>query len=152
MRLEFRCPRCERTSAVSVAAQSESVACPHCNWIRELGREHIDHNRPSECLVCGCGDLWRQKDFPQRVGLTLVGLGIVLSSIAWAYVRPVLAIGILMAFALADLVLYAWMRDALVCYRCGAKYRDATLDERDSHFDHETAERYRQEAIRLRGS
>ena len=78
-----------------------------------------------------------------------VGLGIVLSTVALSYYRPVLAIGVLMLFAVGDLVLYLVMRDVLVCYRCGARYRKAALQEDHPTFKLETAERYRQEARRL---
>jgi hypothetical protein len=112
----------------------------------------IASEQPGRCLVCGCGDLWRQKDFPQGLGLLLVGLGALGSTIAWAYWRPVLAIGILMGFALADLLLYTLMKDVLVCYRCRARHRNAHLDEEHPRFNLEVAERYRQEALRLENS
>jgi len=105
---------------------------------------------PTECLVCGCGDLWRQKDFPVRLGLLMVGLGAVGSTVAWMWYEPLWAIGILMAFALVDLLLFLFMPDVLVCYRCGARHRAAALDESVPHFNLEVAEKYRQEQIRLR--
>ena len=104
---------------------------------------------PKRCLVCDCGDLWRQKDFSPRVGLTMVGLGILLSTIAWARMEPLWAIGTLMAFALLDLMLYVLMSDVLVCYRCGARHRHAHLAEDHPRFNLETHERYRQESLRL---
>ncbi len=152
MRLAFLCPRCEQHNAVALDKPVARVSCTECDWSRTLGDQELTDSGPVRCLTCGCDDLWRQKDFPQRLGLTFVGLGILLSSIAWAYTRPVLAIGILMGFALLDLLLYAFMPDVLVCYRCGAKYKDVTIDENHPRFDLETAERYRQEAIRLENS
>jgi hypothetical protein len=103
---------------------------------------------PLCCLVCGCGDLWRQKDFPQRLGLALVGLGAVLSTIAVKLYMPATALGVLLAFALADLLLFAFMPDVLVCYRCAARHRHTTSGEHP-RFNLETAERYRQEVARL---
>ena len=100
--------------------------------------------------MCGCDDLWRQKDFPPALGLTLVGLGALLSTLAWLWYYPVAAIGILMAFALVDLVLFALMPDVLVCYRCGARYRHTAIREDHPRFSLELAERYRQEERRLK--
>ncbi len=57
-----------------------------------------------------------------------------------------------MAFALADLLLYALMPDVLVCYRCGSRHRYVNLDEDHPRFSLELHERYRQEAKRLEGS
>ena len=51
--------------------------------------------------------------------------------------------------ALFDLVLYAFMKDVLVCYRCGAQHRRFDPDDQHPRFDLEVAERYRQEAMRL---
>jgi cytochrome c553 len=99
--------------------------------------------------VCGCDDLWRQKDFPQRVGLAMVALGAILSTIAWAYHMPATALGVLLGFALVDLVLFTVMKDVLVCYRCHARYGDVTFRDDQPRFNLETAERYRQEAARL---
>jgi len=152
MRVVFLCPRCERPNIIQFDQAAPGISCAECDWTRSATGTEVTDRGPDRCLTCGCDDLWRQKDFPQRVGLTFVGLGILFSSIAWAYTRPVLSIGILMLFALSDLVLYAFMPDVLVCYRCGTKYRDVTIDDQHSRFDLETAERYRQEAIRLNNS
>lgn len=80
----------------------------------------------------------------------MVILGAVLSSIAWWYHRPLTALGILMGFALLDLVLFVVMPDVLVCYRCRARHRGAGADSEHGGFDHELAERYRQEQLRLK--
>jgi hypothetical protein len=58
-------------------------------------------------------------------------------------------LGILLAFAAADLILFAVMPDVLVCYRCRARYSRRDASEYPA-FDHETAERYRQADIRLK--
>ena len=52
--------------------------------------------------------------------------------------------------ALIDMVLYSWMGDMLVCYRCGARHRKSAMDEAHPRFDLETAERYRQQQLRQR--
>ena len=57
-----------------------------------------------------------------------------------------------MAFALVDLLLYVFMSDMLVCYRCRARFRQANLHDDLPRFDLEVAERYRQESIRLKES
>ena len=79
----------------------------------------------------------------------MVALGVILSSIAWYWHRPVTAIAILMGFAAIDLVLFTVMRDMLVCYRCAAKHRGTDPGEAYPRFDLEVAERYRQQALRM---
>lgn len=149
MQVVFRCPGCEQARRANVAAGAVTFRCEDCEWRRPLREGDIVLGVPRRCLVCGCGDLWRQKDFPQRLGLAMVALGAVLSTIAWAYHLPATALGVLLGFALVDLVLFTFMKDVLVCYRCQARYRDAALGDDYPRFNLETAERYRQEAARM---
>jgi len=46
-------------------------------------------------------------------------------------------------------MLYLFMPDVLVCYRCGARYGGSAKLEEVEYFNLETSERYRQEKIRL---
>jgi len=149
MQVTFHCPGCQVTRRAGVGAQTPSLECGGCHWSRPVPDGMRDNAAPERCLVCGCDDLWRQKDFPQRVGLAMVALGALLSTIAWAYHLPATALGILLGFALVDLLLFVFMKDVLVCYRCHAQYRHVPFHEDQPRFNLETAERYRQEAARL---
>ena len=73
---------------------------------------------------------------------------ILASTVAWYQYRPGVAIGILMVFALVDLALYSLMKDVLVCYRCQSRHRLDGPTDGYERFNHERAERYRQEALR----
>jgi len=155
MLVAFRCPKCDQTVQAELNSPEdvtlpEQIGCEACDWSRSMPGEALSENRPNGCLVCGCEDLWRQKDFPQRLGLILVASAMILYLIASAYLRPALALGVLLAFALVDLLLFWLMPDVLVCYRCGARYRGATLNAEDPKFNLEIQERYRQEADRLK--
>lgn len=114
-----------------------------------IGAADLSGESPNHCLVCGTLDLWRQKDFPPSLGLLCVAIGAISSSIAWYYHRPVIALAILMGFALLDMLLYVFMSDVLVCYRCKARHGQVDLTGRVA-YDHELGERYRQEEIRMR--
>jgi hypothetical protein len=103
----------------------------------------------TECAICGTRDLYVQKDFPHRLGLFIVGVGIVLSSVAWWNYWYPTAIGILLITALLDLCLYYAIGDALICYRCLAQYRGVERSLEHQPFDLAIGERYRQERIRL---
>lgn len=158
MQLAFQCSRCEAVNRTNISTTKRDVACTNCDWSRTFAADDIetsssdsgsDELMPKRCLVCGCEDLWRQKDFPAQLGLLMVALGAILSTIAWSQYRPVWAIGILMVFALVDLVLYTIMPDVLVCYRCEARHRHGKFGEEHPKFDLEVAERYRQQALRM---
>ena len=150
MQLVFSCPRCQCSNVVRDVGVATGVHCDACDWSREPPEGGVRDGQPTECLACGCADLWRQKDFPAAIGLTMVALGAILSTIAWMWYQPLWAIGILMGFAAVDLVLFVMMRDVMVCYRCGARHRHVRTDEQTPRFDLEIAERYRQEERRLR--
>lgn len=149
MQILFSCPSCCRTARSEVEATSATIGCEHCAWSRPLKPSDFTEGQPQHCLICGCDDLWRQKDFPQKLGLAFVALGAILSTLATAYYYPTTALIVLLAFALGDLVLYAVMPDVLVCYRCQARHRHTAIGESVPRFNLETAERYRQEAARL---
>jgi hypothetical protein len=78
----------------------------------------------------------------------MVGMGIVLSTVAYALWHPALSLGILMGFALVDFLLFLFMKDVLVCYRCGARH-GGFVPTSQATFDLEVGERYRQEHLRL---
>lgn len=110
------------------------------------------NGRVQRCLVCPSTDLFVRKDFPQRLGVLIVAVGIIGSSIAWYHAHLLWTFGILFATALIDVLLYTLVGDALMCYRCQAQYRGVA--EMDSHglFDLETHEKHRQLNARLQSA
>ncbi|MEZ6132114.1 MAG: hypothetical protein R3C59_25925 [Planctomycetaceae bacterium] len=144
MQIIFQCPVCQRSTVCRPDPASAPVKCSHCDWQRDEGATDFDGEYCRRCRICGCSDLWRQKDFPPGLGLAFVAAGGILSTIAWANHEPTWALGILMAFALVDMLLYAFMSDMLVCYRCRARHRRTDLDENHTAFNLEVDERYRQ--------
>lgn len=103
-----------------------------------------------QCLVCGSQDLFVRKDFPQRLGVGIVVVGFIASSIAWSQYMTYLTFAILFATAAIDVVLYLLMGEALVCYRCHAEYRMVEGLQHHEGFNLETHERYRQMAARMK--
>lgn len=142
MHIIFQCPACVKRTICQPEPVTGPVSCGHCNWSRNEAADDFDGEYCRRCRICGCNDLWRQKDFPPALGLTFVVIGGVLSTIAWGWHEPEWALGILMFFALVDLVLYTVMNDMLVCYRCRARHRKTLLDDEYAAFDLELNERY----------
>ena len=95
-------------------------------------------------------DLYIQKDFPQGLGLFIVGLGFAISTVFWYYEMPISAYLVLVVSMLLDLVMYHVVGDVTICYRCLCQLRGAGTnpDGRYRPFDLATGERYRQERIR----
>jgi hypothetical protein len=142
MQIIFQCPRCQASTDCRPEPDDAPVQCSQCDWRRDAGAADFDDDLISRCRVCGCDDLWRQKDFPPALGLLFAGMGILFSSLAWAWHNPEWAIGILMGFALLDMVLYAAMGDMLVCYRCRARHRKTAMHDAHPAFNLELSERY----------
>lgn len=150
MRVSGGCPSCQQAVRAEISSTADRLHCEACDWSRPVVADDIVNNRPRRCLMCGCDDLWRQKDFPQKIGVAMVGVGILISTIAYYNYWIKTAIAVLVVFALVDMLLFWLMTDVLVCYRCGAAHRRTNLqDEPHPAFDLEVAERYRQQAIRL---
>ncbi len=149
MNITYACPTCETAIRTEFDAQTSELSCPHCNAKIAIAPETVVDAQVHRCLVCPSTDLYLRKDFPQRVGVALVGVGIVGSSIAWHYTNLPWTFGILFATALADVLLYSMVGDALMCYRCNTQYRGVASMETHTHFDLETHEKYRQLAARL---
>src|SRR5262245_13010217 len=149
MHITYECSRCHAPQRVELSDGQQAIVCSGCQAETPLRTGAIDGKCVRSCPLCGTADLYLQKDFPHRLGLTIVFAGIIGSSIAWAnYLYPV-AIGILMVTAVLDLLLYYLVGNVLVCYRCLAQYRDVDRSENHHQFDLAIGERYRQERIRL---
>lgn len=150
MNLTFACPDCDHTSRIELTGEEgETLRCPACgrHWQTPPGACDKDHVR--RCVVCPSTDLFVRKDFSQRIGVTIVVIGILLSSLAW-YLHQVMATyAILFATALIDVVLYVVIGNVLQCYRCQSEYRG--LADLDSHeaFNLETHEKHRQQVARM---
>jgi len=134
-----------------IAEEQTSLDCPHCKSEIRFPAGSWAAGELHRCLVCPSTDLYIRKDFPQRVGVALVAIGVVGSSIAWFYQQVFLTFGILFATALIDVVLFSIVGNALMCYRCFAQYRGLAEIDKHSPFDLETHERYRQATARQSG-
>lgn len=149
MNITYACPACHEGVRAEFDAETRELPCPHCGERIAVGSDAVDDNRIVRCLSCPSTDLYIRKDFPQRVGVTLVILGIVGSSIAWYYSDLYWTFGILFATALIDVLLYTLVGDALMCYRCNAQYRGVKEMDTHGHFDLETHEKHRQMVARM---
>lgn len=153
MNITFACPRCDTTSRVELSASDNRLSCPHCDASMLSGippqkQERQGVANVDRCLVCDCDELFLRKDFSQRLGLTIVAIGMLASCVTWYFYMIYTTFGILFATALFDVLLYALMSNVLTCYRCGAEYRGIRDDEYTG-FDLEIHERHRQQQARL---
>jgi hypothetical protein len=150
MNITYHCPACHKSVRQEISGASSFFDCPECHEKIAVPANAISGNRLNRCIVCPSVDLYARKDFPQRLGVALVALGFVGSSIAWAKYQVFWTFAILFATALVDLLLYVFMGESLTCYRCGAQYRGCEEIEVHGGFNLDTHERYRQLAARTK--
>jgi len=100
------------------------------------------------CAICGNGEMYKKKDFPHWLGLSILTVACVAFLTLKALYHQWWAWAVLIGSALFDGLLYLWVPDVLVCYRCGAHYRRMGPGQHHMPFDLGTAERYRQERLR----
>lgn len=96
------------------------------------------------CPRCGCQDLFIRKDFPQKLGLTLVlGAGLAFLLLAANPSTFALGVWILVAATAADALLYWFVPKLTVCYRCRAEFRGAPVNPDHAGFELSVGEKYR---------
>ena len=146
MNISFACPDCERPRRVDLPGPAESH-CPDCDQVLRVPAE-LGQGPLQGCTVCGNAQLYRKKDFPHWLGLTiLTGACVAFLLLSITYHQWV-AWAVLLGSAIFDGLLYLLVGDVIVCYRCGAQYRKLPPDPVHKPFELITGERYRQEEIR----
>jgi hypothetical protein len=149
MNVTFRCPHCDQIERVEFPPAAREIACPACSARWNVPPGAVRDNQLWQCLVCPSTELFVRKDFSQKLGVAIVVVGFVVSSIFWYYRMPLWTYGVLFATALIDVVLYLTVGNVLHCYRCQAQYRGIPGLENHEPFDLETHEKHRQQLIRL---
>jgi hypothetical protein len=141
----FSCPECDRPDRAELGP-ARDWQCPACD--HRLTLEAADPALP-RCLVCGNGEIYKKKDFPHWLGMSILLGACVLSVITYWLYEPVWTWVILLGSAAFDGLLYLWVGDVLVCYRCNAHYRACQATADHQPFEITIGERYRQERLRL---
>jgi hypothetical protein len=149
VQISYTCSHCDQTVSAPLTEATQELPCPHCGAVLETPRGAVSADNVHRCVVCPSEELYARKDFSQRLGVGIVVVGIVLSTITWYYHQIYLTYGIFFGTALIDFVLWLVMGNVLQCYRCQAQYRGvAGLDDHGG-FDLETHEKHRQQLVRL---
>jgi hypothetical protein len=123
--------------------------CTDCGYAADLPADALAPDGSlSRCAFCGNGQLYRMKDFPQWLGMSILTLAcgsfFVLAVVFFQYN---LAWSILLGSAAVDALIYLIVGDVVACYRCGARHRGVPSRKFDPH-ELTIAEKYRQERIR----
>ena len=121
--------------------------CPACDHLHRLPKSLASADLPT-CPLCGNHELYKKKDFPHWLGLTILTVASTVFFLGHYFYHPGIAWAVLLGSALVDGGLYLWVGDAVVCYRCAAHYHGLEAGPTHHPFELGTAERYRQERLR----
>ncbi len=150
MNVTYRCLSCQQTTQVEFDQRSTAIPCAACGAQIEIPAGAVTGTGLSRCLVCPSSELFVRKDFSQALGVTIVVIGFVISSVFWYYRMALWTYGVLFATALIDVVLYLTVGNVLHCYRCQAQYRGVPGLDAHEPFDLETHEKHRQQVARMK--
>jgi hypothetical protein len=121
--------------------------CAHCGHHLSIeprgGAEGLE-----ACAICGNGELYKKKNFPHWLGLSILAVASLLFLVAQAIYWQWFGWAIFIGSAVLDGLLYLWVGDAIVCYRCQAHYGGIAVNSRHAPYELAVAERYRQERLR----
>jgi len=146
MNIRFACPVCEYPGRIDVSQPSE-WQCPQCDHLLRLPADAADAALPT-CTLCGNSELYKKKDFPHSLGMSILVLACLASTVTYWLYDQWLTWAILIGSAAFDGLLYLWVKDVIVCYRCHAHFRGVADNPEHKPFELTIHERYRQERLR----
>ncbi len=127
----YECDSCGLFKIYTIEDSAE-IICTSCK--NKLGTVSDNWSLENSCPFCECKSYYKRKDFNQILGAGILLTGAVLSIIYNYFV--------LIGFALLDIVLFNYVPDVAVCYKCSVELRGFNGIDGLSVFDHHTADLY----------
>ncbi len=124
-------------------SQSEAP-CPVCSrpiGLR-IGERMRRDNQVEHCAICGCPKLYVQKDFNRTLGVSIFAAGALLFLLCAWNNRLVEGTLVWALFVAADGLLYKFLPNVTICYRCHAQYREVAPNPDNQAFELGLAEKY----------
>ena len=134
LEIAFPCPRCGKEALAGLDGRGRCASCGEETPL-PVPPAMRESRIVETCPACGSSLLYVQRDFNQKAGLAIVGVGAVLAPFTPFYSSLIVA-------ALVDALLYAMLPEITVCYRCHAHFRGFARNPRHQAFDLHVAEQY----------
>jgi hypothetical protein len=112
MSVHYLCTQCD--FRLGRDAGEAARACDRCGADSPVTAPP-DNAIIDRCAACGHDQLYFQKDFNRKLGITLIVIGAVF--VPWTYYLSLLGVTIL------DYIVWRIVKDVIVCYRCQAVHR-----------------------------
>lgn len=134
VQLEHSCGAVITATAENTQDWSAEPKCRDCGESQALKLERLTpEGGLVGCLACGHPELYRKKVFPPILGIAIVVVAALLAPATY-YISLAVA-------AVLDIVLFAFMPEANVCYVCNAHHRSFNPEPKHPGFDREIEER-----------
>ena len=142
--LSFRCHDAACRATLRAVPGASSIQCPACGKAHSVRMDDAtgQQGKLTRCAVCDGSEFFIRKDFPQKLGMTLVVLFGLVASVFYYYRNIPATFGTLAALVVVDAAIYFFVGTVTVCYRCRAEYRGLSPDPRFGGFDLATSEKY----------
>lgn len=143
MKITFPCKSCKTYSSFDPSENPSKLICPRCSTETSIQiSESLQAGQTLErCGICEQDKFYVQKDFSRKLGLTLVFIGILLSSY-YTYYYGLLGLFVLIGIALLDWIIYYFLPWMTICYTCRAEYRGFKKNPKHEFFDLKREEQY----------
>jgi hypothetical protein len=136
LEMDFRCPKCGTANQKEDLVFDSLIVCNSCGSdFGKVGSFAGDPGGIRNCGICGCRDLYIQKDFSRKVGCAIALIG--------AALAPFTKLISLFVCALIDLILYKVLPVITICYRCKGIYRGFPNNSDHEGFNLGINDRYR---------
>jgi DNA-directed RNA polymerase subunit RPC12/RpoP len=132
--IAFACTRCGGEARAGLDGRARCASCG-AETILKPSSSLLEQGLVDRCPACGGEQLYVQRDFNQKAGLAIVGLGAALAPFTPFYSSLFVA-------ALIDAILYMVLPEISVCYRCQAHFRGFARNPKHAPFDLHVAEQY----------
>ncbi len=132
--IAFTCPACGREAVGGLDGRGRCARCG-AETPLDLSPALRSGEAVDLCPRCQGEQMYVQRDFNQKAGLAIVGVGAALAPFTPYYASLFVAAAI-------DAVLYLMLPEITICYRCGTHFRGFPRNPRHQAFDLHIAEQY----------
>ncbi len=125
------CPQCHQYVRVKFESDHPLI-CSYCS--SSWGIIENLNNLSQACPFCQCRQFYKQKDFPQIIGVGIVLTGIIFVPFTFGLSLPICA-GL-------DWLLYKRVNIMVICYKCYTEFRGFPVPHHLKHFLHHIGLKY----------
>lgn len=135
LEVQWRCLKCLTPNGGHPEAPGVGPwTCKSCSEATGAHPESLREDKIVGCPLCGCPDIYRQRDFNRVLGVAIIVVGAVLAPFTY-YIS-------LAVFAAVDFLVFYLVRDVVCCHHCQAQMRGYPGTKEAPDFDLNVSDKY----------